>query len=227
MTLSTVSGSGQPRRTLWQAALAGSRGVILWDPDAGLVGIDGTAWPALAGVLGELGGPLGAQLLAATPHIDPVAILYSPASFRTRWILDRQADAAAGKDWALRTSETELEDNAWRTAMRQAGDGLAHLGLQPRWLSPDLLAGGALRRDGVRALIMPHALALSDAEVAAVRAFAAAGGMVLADIPPGAYDGHSRRRRALPLDQVTLLPGLPRAALAARLAAAGEPPVSP
>ena len=227
VTLTTTAADApDAARAVWQAALAGSRGVILWDPDAGIVRADGAPgprWPTVAGVLGELGGAVGAQLLASVPYADKVAILYSPASFRTCWMLDRQADAKVGKDWALRTAQTELDDNPPRTALLQASDGLAHLGLQPHWLSPELLAGGGL--DGMRALILPHALALSDAEVAAIRGFAAAGGTVLADVPPGFYDGHSRRRAALPLDgAVTLLPGLPRAALGARLAAASVAP---
>jgi Beta-galactosidase len=223
----TTAATGDPR-PLWRAVLAGGRGVILWDPDGAFVAADGSPGPqglALSGFLADMRGPLGTRLLAAAPHRDQVAILYSPASFRTQWLLDRQTDAAAGRDWASRTSETELDDNAWRAATRGAADALAHLSLQPRWLSPEMLAGGALR-DGIRALILPHALALSDDEVVAIHAFAAAGGTVLADIPPGQFDGHSRRRTALPLNDATLLPGtllpgLPRAALAARLAAAG------
>jgi Beta-galactosidase len=246
VTLTTTSGA-EPHalHDLWRAALAGSRGVVLWDPDGEIAGADGTPGPAgraLAGFFADMGGPLGTRLLAATPHTDAVAVLYSPASFRTRWLLDRQDDAAAGKDWAARFSETELEDNAWRQAMRQASDGLAHLGLQPRWLSPAMLAAGGLRAGvgagggaGVRALILPHALALSDDEAAAIRAFAAGGGTVLADIPPGAFDSHSRRRPEPPLlgapwlgapwlGAITLLPGLPRPALGAALAAAGVAP---
>ena len=227
VTLTTATGAGaREAYGVWRAALAGSRGTILWDPDGELVAPDGrpgARWPALAGVLGELGGPVGAYLRAATPHLDAVAILYSPASFRVEWLLDRQRDAAAGKDWSLRNSEAELAETGLRAAMRQASEGLAHLGLQPRWLSPAMLAGGGLR--GARALILPHALALSDAEVTAVRAFAAGGGTVLADIPPGGYDGHGRRRDASPLDDVArLLPGLPRAGLGVHLAAAGVAP---
>jgi hypothetical protein len=213
------------RHGLWRALLAGGRGTILWDPDAQLVRPDGSAGArgmALAPLFAELRGPTGATVLAATPRPDPVAILYSPASFRTRWILDRQTDAARGKDWSRRRSETELEDNALRVAMRQAAGGLSHLGLEPRWLSPARLAGDGLK--GVRALLLPQALALSDADLSAIRAFIAAGGHVLADIPPGGFDAHSRRRAAPLTEGVTLLPGLPTAALGAALAAAGVAP---
>jgi Beta-galactosidase len=214
------------RHALWRALLAGGRGVVLWDPDAQFSRPDGTPGPngqALAPLFAEFRGPLGATLIAARPHPDPVAILYSPASFRTRWLLDRQAGAARGEDFSLRRSETELQDNALRRATRQATAALSHLGLEPRWLSPDLLAGGALRQ-GVRALVLPHALALSDAECAEVRVFIAAGGSVFADVPPGGYDAHSRRRAAPLTEGVTLLPDFARAELGARLAAAGVAP---
>ncbi len=228
VTLTTLTGGPDAPADLWRAALAGYRGAVLWDPDARIARPDGSPGPdgaALAGTFAELGGPLGARLLAAAPHTDPVAILYSPPSFRTRWILDRQIEADAGQDWSRRVSETELGDNALRAAMRQAADGLAHLALQPRYLSPAMLAGGALQQNGLRVLILPHVLALSDAELAAIGAFIANGGAVLADVPPGGYDAHSRRRPAPLLTAgVTLLPGLPRAALAAHLAVAGVTP---
>jgi hypothetical protein len=224
VTLTTTAGGGAAEANrLWHAALTGGRGVILWDPDATLIGADGRPglrWAAVAGVLADLRGEAGAALLASRPAAGPVGVLYSPASFRTQWIRDRQADTG---DWALRGAEAELTGNAWRDALRRVADGLAHAGLQPRWLTPESLSGGGLA--GLRAVILPHALALSGAEVAAIRAFAAGGGTVLADIPAGAYDAHSRRRAAPPLaDVVTLLPGLPRAALRARLAAAGVVP---
>jgi hypothetical protein len=228
LVLLTTNGRGDAaaRHELWRALFSGARGTILWDPDADVARPDGTAGPrgtALAPLFAEFCGPLGATLIAAAPRPDPVAILYSPASFRTNWILDRQAGAARGEDFSRRRSETELEDNALRVAMRQATGALSHLGLEPRWLSPTMLEGGALG-DGVRALILPHALALSDAGFFAVRAFIADGGKVFADIFPGAYDGHSRRRAAPLAEGVTLLPDFSRAALGEGLAAAGVSP---
>jgi hypothetical protein len=219
LVLLTTAGNGEPatQHALWRALLNGSRGVVLWDPEGKLSGPDGTA---LAPLFAEFRGPLGTALIAARPKPDPVAILYSPASFRTDWILDRQAGAAHGEDWSRRRSETELEDNALRIAMRQATESLAHAGLEPRWLTPASLAAGALR--DVRALILPHALALSDAEILAVRAFVATGGKVFADIPPGDFDEHSRRRAAPLADGISLLPDL--SGVADRLAAAGIVP---
>ena len=226
ITLTTLGGDGAAdAQRLWLAALQGYRGAVLWDPEAEVVRPDGTPGPrgqALAPVLADLAGPAGQALLAARPHADKVAILYSPASFRLRWILDRQRDAAAGQDWSRRRSETELEDNALRAATRNAVAALSGLFLQPRFLSPAMLEGGALMREGMRVLILPQGLALSDAGIAAVRGFAAAGGVVLADAPPGDYDAHGRARPAPPLGDVAqVLPGLDPAALAQRLRDAG------
>jgi hypothetical protein len=226
--LTTNGGAGAAaRHELWRALLAGARGVVLWDPDGDFVRPDGSVGPrgtALAPLFAAFQGPLGTALIAAAPRPDPVAMLYSPASFRTTWMLDRQRGAARGENFYARRSETELEDNALRVAMRQATDGLAHLGVEPRWLSPAMLAGGVLQ--GARALLLPHALALSDAEMSAVRGFIAAGGLVLADVPPGAFDEHSRRRAAPLTDGVTLLADFFPADLRARLAAAGVAPVA-
>jgi hypothetical protein len=229
LVLLTTNGGGDAaaRHALWRALLAGARGVVLWDPDGDFLRPDSARAKTLAPLFSEFRGPVGDMLLAAAPRPDPVAVLYSPASFRTRWILDRQDDAARGKDWSRRRSETELEDNALRVAMRQATDAVAHLGLEPRWLFPTSLAGGALRpaaQAGVRALLLPHALALSDSELSEIRGFIARGGKVFADTFPGGYDGHSRRRAAPLSEGVTLLPDFSRAALGAGLAAAGVVP---
>jgi hypothetical protein len=75
---------------------------------------------------------------------------------------------------------------------------LAGLGAQPLWITPEALSAGELTRDGTRLLVLPHSIALSNEEVAAVRGFAEAGGLVLADLPPGERDALGRRRNAAP-----------------------------
>ena len=62
----------------------------------------------------EIRGGIGALLMASEPHFDPVAILYSPASFRTQWMLEQKPK---GDAWMTRTAETELASNAARDAM--------------------------------------------------------------------------------------------------------------
>lgn len=177
--------------TVWRELLRGSRGLLLWDKDHEIVRDDGsladrgrTYLPLFA----ELRGPLGSLLVNSTPRTDPIAILYSPASFRTQWMLDQQPK---GDAWMLRRSETELEGNAVRTALSGYLHTLVHLGLQPRFLSPDMLAHNEF--GGEKLLILPHSIALSPSEARAIRTFLARGGVVVADSPPGVFDAHSRQ----------------------------------
>lgn len=197
--LTTSFGDGAAERhRLWRALLLGARGTVVWDEEGAVVGADGRPGPRgarLAPVWRELTGALGAQLLDARPALGRVAILYSQASFRATWLLDRRP---GGDAWVERDAEAEGADNAWRAATRRAVRGLANLGAQPRWITPETLTAGGLMRDGTRVLVLPHSIALSAAEVEAVRGFAEAGGLVVADTQPGQRDELGRTRAAPP-----------------------------
>ncbi len=220
LTTSFESGPAEQRR-LWHEFLLGGHGTIIWDETGEVVRPDGAPGPrgeALAPVFRALSGAIGAQLLDAAPARGEAAILYSQASFRLEWLLARRSE---GADWTLRSASSEYADTPWRAATRRAARLLAELGAQPRWVTPEQLAGGLLARDGTRLLVLPHSIALSDAEVTAVRHFAEAGGTVLADIPPGERDDLGRRRAALPLAD---LAASGRLLLPAWLRQAGAPP---
>ncbi len=197
----TTSGASGPaeRQHLWHEWLLGGQGLVLWDDPASFMGVDGQPGPRaaeFAPMLRTLRGAIGAQWLDAQPEPGRVAILYSQPSFRMTWLLDRRAD---GKPWTDRDAEAEFTaGDDWHAANRRAARILAGLGAQPRWITPAMLT--AAGSDGVRVLALPHSIALSDAEVAAVRRFAAGGGLVLADTPPGARDELGRVRPALPLE---------------------------
>jgi hypothetical protein len=124
-----------------------------------------------------------------------------------------------------------------RAARERATRLLSTLGAQPRWLTPELVAAGVLRRTdqkggGLRVLVLPEVSSMSDGEAAEIRAFAARGGTVLMMGMPGRTDGRSRLlprpqladlapARAiarLPDDDAAALPAL--AALLARTGAA-------
>jgi hypothetical protein len=196
----SFGGGGEESHRIWHELLLGGRGLIIWDEGHDFVddsGRPGQRARAAGPLYAELRDGIGAQMIAASPHPDPVAILYSPASFRTFWMLSQRLK---GGSWTARTSSQEAQDNALRAAMRRAASNLVHLGFAPRFVSPAQVEGGALA--SLHALLLPHAIALSDAEVAAIRAFAARGGLVLADVEPGTFDQHSRRRSAPPLANV-------------------------
>lgn len=180
---------------IWHGLLLGERGLILWDQNGAFVGDDGAASErgrTLGSLAAGLEDGLAAQLIASRPAADPVAILYSPASLRVQWLLDRKA--RGGPPWAERDAQAEYDDdNPVRAATRRAASLCAHLGVAVQWLTDDLIAQGALDRLGIRVLVLPHTLALSPAAAQAIRRFAARSGTVLADIDPGAFDAHARR----------------------------------
>ena len=171
------------------------------------------------------------ELMASEPAFDPVDVLYSQASFRTRWMLDQRGRGAA---WSNRDAAREYEDNAWRASRQQVLQRLSEIGIQPRLLSSAMVEAGALRHDGSRALILPHSIALSQAEADEIRAFARRGGTVLADTEPGLFDQHSRRLPAPLLAGIAALPdammldagqiALKRSRVGALLRNAGVPP---
>jgi len=182
------AGGARSAHAVWRALLQGTRGVILWDDKRSLP--DGPEWRGVLDACRELRAGIGARLIAATPHREPVAVLYSPASFRVQWLLDRRAE---GGDWTRRGAGVEFrEEGPVRAAFHRAVSTLLHRAVTPRFLTPATLASGGL--DGVRVLVLPQAIALSDGEAAAIAAFVARGGAVVADGAPGQFDGHGKRR---------------------------------
>lgn len=72
-------------------------------------------------------------------------------------------------------------------------------GLEARVLSYAEVAAGKLNNDDFRVLLLPGALALSEAEIDAIRSFAVGGGTVIADLRPGVTDEHGKRYATWPL----------------------------
>ncbi len=195
----TTSGTAGDMRHLWRDRLRGTRGLILWD-DAGMIaqadGIVGPRGRSDGPVWRDLAGPDAARFAAGVVRPDGVAVLYSQASFRTQWMLDH---AAGGDRWTERDAEREGEDTAWRASLRMVQSALVHLALTPRWTIPARL-DATLHEPGMTVLLLPHAIALGDEDLQAIVAFRARGGRVLADVPPGLFDVHSRRRDQAPPD---------------------------
>ncbi len=111
-------------------------------------------------------------IMRAEPLATPIAFLYSPASIKLDWLL----------------GANELR--------RSAVSGFATL-VHDAALTYDYIAYGHLEttdrlRQKYRLLVLPAAAAMSPAEIAAVRQFAAEGGIVIADLLTAAYDQHGR-----------------------------------
>ncbi|HEX4177117.1 MAG TPA: hypothetical protein VHY57_01720 [Rhizomicrobium sp.] len=189
----------------WRHLLRGGHGMIVWDERNDVVQADGAPGPRGLEIQALVTAMrvVAPELMASEPAFDPVDVLYSQASFRTRWMLDQRE---RGTIWSNRDAAREYEDNAWRASRRQVLQRLSQLGIRPRLLSSAMVEAGALRHDGSRALILPHAISLSQAEADEISAFAGRGGTVLADTEPGLFDQHSRRRGAPLLAGVAVLP---------------------
>ncbi len=195
LVILNTSGSGGAREAygVWRDFLRGSRGTILWDENRRMVGPDAvpgergrqaTRWIA------ALRGGVGALLIGAERHVDPIAMLYSPASQRTQWMLRVKP---GGQAWSERDVDDEYEDNPIRDASARLRWAIEHMGLQHRMIAPAQIEQGALTRDGYRVLILPHAVALSPRAAAEIRRFVSAGGTVIAEGESGLFDAHSRR----------------------------------
>lgn len=208
--LSTTFAAPDEVRQLWREALRGTSGVVIWD-DPSIVAADGK--PSARGALlapsfRALSGALGRRIIASGEPTAPVGVLISQESFRLGWLLARRHEdgVPGGKgDWAQRTSGDEDEDaTPARRALVALLRDLAARGLRPVMLTDAMVAEGGLR--GLRVLAMPRVLALSDAAGVAIRRFAAAGGVVAADMVPGAYDARGRARGTPLLAGMRLLP---------------------
>ncbi len=187
---------------IWRAVLGGTRGLLLWDEDNSIVGQDAELRPrgqAYSPLFAALRGEIGRRMIDAHPEYDPVAVLYSPISFRVQWMLDHHS---AGDAWMHRSSGIELEDNAWRIALRGFTESLARMGLHPRFVTEQELAKGPPPE---RTLILPDTIALSADAVKTITRFASLGGRVIADVPPATFDGHGRRREAAPSISATIV----------------------
>ena len=194
LILLTTSFEGGPTEAhrVWRELLRGTRGLILWDDKSEFVGDDGSLGDrgrAAATYFGEMRNGLGALLINSRRHTDPIGILYSPASWRIQWLLDRRASV---EEWSRRGASTEYQDNAIRVSTRQFAHALEHMGLQYRFVSSEQVRRGALRGD-YRVVVLPHTIALGASETAEIRGFVERGGVVIADSEPGRFDEHGRR----------------------------------
>ena len=194
LTTSFLSGPQAAYRT-WRELLRGTAGLILWDSNNEFARADGS--------LGERGqqaapyftairGGLGALLINSHRHTDPVAVLYSQASMRVEWLLDRRARGQTDLASESNVGAEQLGVGQ-RISTRNFVRVMEHIGIEPRFVSIDELEKGDLRSPGYRILMLPHAIALSPDSAREIRDFVARGGVAIADGEPGQFDEHGRR----------------------------------
>ncbi len=136
------------------------------------------AFAALAAAMNELKQGAGPLLLGAVP--DPASIV----------VYDSQASRClADADHSFAAS-TRAAQQGWTEALDA---------LNRSWDFIDETRIDRLADPACKALVLPLCRALSDGEIAAVQAFAARGGLIVADILPGTHDEHGAARRKVVL----------------------------
>jgi hypothetical protein len=197
-------------RRLWHLLLEGDRGCIIWWSE------DCVDWKssdyaltakgrALAPVLREMNSPLARLFLAAEKVTDPIAIHYSHPSVQVDWLLESTVD---GSTWLRRFSSFESEHNRMARVRDSWVKALQDLGYSPVFVSSEQIERGELGARGIRALVMPQSLALSDREGEAIRAFFFSPGgtpgerVILCDGTPGVFDEHGKLRRRSRLEDL-------------------------
>jgi len=144
----------------------------------------------LASTLEEFRGGLAKLLSQGERDDDEIALYYSQRSTHISWLHDSES----GRHWISRTGNWEPNHSSLLFTHTGWLKALEDIGLKGRFLSYEQIAGGELITNGYKVLIMPRVMALGDEEIAAVQAFADAGGLVVADTQTAIYDGHCRRR---------------------------------
>jgi hypothetical protein len=136
---------------------------------------------AYAEELAQVRAGYGRLVMAARRNDAAAAIFYSPACYRARIVAikDDVYYNAAG------------EQNALLASISAA---LADLRIGSHFVSYEQVARGELDPRTTPCLFLWGALALSDAETAAIRRYLDGGGAVIADSEPGLYDEHCHLR---------------------------------
>ena len=166
---------------VWSAAFVGARGLMGFQSSSQI----NDDWTYSVGLRDTL--PHVRRLVTGTgKHFvnnlvtrHDVAILYSQASLRAAFIENRR-------------EEHDKVEEKMRVLM-------LNLGYAYDYISYDQLAAGEAVPRKYRVLVLADALAMSDAEVAGVRAFAASGGTVIAEGMPATRHANCRKRTASPI----------------------------
>jgi hypothetical protein len=189
------SGSAQDNAyTLWYRLLHyGITSAMIWDSTSFFgSGYTLTAYAtSMAPAFGEFENGLVKLLNLGDWDDSEVALLYSQKSIQALWMLDSEAE---GKTWINRLSGFEPTRNSAIFAHVGWCKILEDIGVKGRFISYDEVVAGELTSRGVKVLILPKAIAVSDAEMTAIQNWVNAGGVLLADTMCGWFDGNLRRR---------------------------------
>ncbi|HOX39553.1 MAG TPA: beta-galactosidase [Candidatus Brocadiia bacterium] len=127
---------------------------------------------------------LGSLLIRSRMQDDGIVMLYSHPSVY-----------AAGLENGPSFGMIEKTHETWHRMLRDAG-------LQFRYVTDRALRLGEFKPDGVRMMILSRAEAIGPKEAEVIRNFVREGGVLVADVRPGVYDGHCKPLASGHLDDV-------------------------
>ncbi|KPK49745.1 MAG: hypothetical protein AMK72_03765, partial [Planctomycetes bacterium SM23_25] len=174
----------------------------------GLQGPDLAAPPPVQAMLDDtriVRDGLGDLLLQYKMQHDGIAVLYSYPSIFVH------GRSARNKTWPSHHAALL----AWQNVIHD-------LNMQYDFVTETTLTSDTFATRGYKVLVLPQVWALGDRAVAAIRRFAEAGGMVLADVRPAHYTERARQRPAAALDDLFGVKGGFAAARSADMKLTGE-----
>ncbi len=146
-----------------------------------------------------------------------VALVHDARSLALAWLRDAADD---GSTWERRFASYQEWNGSFERALRGWTRLWQDAGFVPGMVSLETVDAGLVSR--FRLLVLSHVAALSDADVARLRAFEAAGGKLVLDGPFGEYDERGAPRAAPSSDAALRPPFGGGAYLDERFAPSGE-----
>jgi len=163
------------KNSIWYYTVAGGHGMVNLDLSPNYRFIEQMeAVSALTEGLGE-------YILHCRKYRDAVAVHYSPANI----IL------GSFKEW-----------NYMGRVHAQWFALLQDMGISPVYVTPEQIEQGILKKNDIKALILPQSICISGKEAEKIEKFAAEGGTVIADIYPGVRTIHGKPLQSGQLDAV-------------------------
>ncbi len=193
ITMFDTGNAARNRYRLWFGLIHyGFRASIIWSNAeffAGGYGLTSYA-QSLEPAYTEFRSGLAKLLSQGEPDDGQIALYYSQRSAHVSWMYDSESSSytwlrAKSGDRAIQT--ILYGQTGWLKALED-------IGLKGRFVSYEQVANGELISKHYKVLILSRIMAMSPEEIAAVKAFAEAGGVVIADSQTAIYDGHGKRR---------------------------------
>ena len=197
---------GEPlEHQIWHRFLHGHQGAsIFWgytvvDPDLSL-NAQGRSMEKAFGELRSEG--ICRTVMGLRRQHDRIGIHFSMASGHVWWIQDgklKYQDLEYGTRASASFGRFIRNREGWTQAIEDVG-------YQCDYVAYDRIERGELSQLGFKALVLPGSIALSEREVAQIRAFVKAGGLLIADVQPGQTDGHGKKLAQGALDDLFAAP---------------------